>query len=67
MPIRQRFAFLVADEAGMSSAEYAMMLALVSLAALVGFGQVSDEVQHIVQRTSARMQEASGMGCYNGH
>jgi Flp pilus assembly pilin Flp len=58
-------ATLIADEAGMSSAEYAMMLAVVSLAALVGFGQVSDEVQEIVRDASSRMQEATGMGCYD--
>lgn len=55
---------LVADEAGMSSAEYAMMLAVVSLAALVSFGQVSGEAQIIVETASVKMQEASGMSCY---
>ncbi|MFW5868952.1 MAG: Flp family type IVb pilin [Armatimonadota bacterium] len=58
-----RLIALMADEAGMSSAEYALMLALVSLAALVGFGQVSDEVQYMVDQTSQRLREASGMGC----
>ncbi len=55
---------LIADEAGMSSAEYAMMLAVVSLAALISFGQVSTEVQRMVHEASNRLEEASGMGCY---
>ena len=51
------------DESAISSAEYALMLAVVSLAALVAFANVSTEVQTVVNRTSERLQSSSGMSC----
>jgi len=58
-PIRS----LWTDQAGVSSVEYAFMLAVVSLAAVVAFASVSTEVQTIVNTTSDRMVRASGIGC----
>lgn len=54
------------DERGVSSVEYAFMLAVISLAAVLAFARHSHEVQSIVNVTSDEMREASGIGCSSG-
>lgn len=61
--ISQHLALLCHDEAGVSSVEYAFLLAVLSLGAIMAFANLSSEVQAVADTTSAQMREASGMGC----
>jgi Flp pilus assembly pilin Flp len=54
---------MLQDERGVSSVEYAMLLAVLSLAAVIAFGQCSGEVQLVVTRGSRALERAAGMGC----
>lgn len=60
------FAYLLRDEQGVSSVEYAFLLAVVSLAAVLAFTRHSQEVQNVVNITGDKMQDASGIGCSTG-
>lgn len=51
------------NETGMTSTEYAILLAVVSLSAVVAFGEYSTEIQTIVNRTSNELLRISGIGC----
>ncbi len=64
--VSQYMALLWHDEAGVSSVEYAFLLAVLSLGAIMAFANLSTEVQAVADTTSAEMREASGMGCSSG-
>jgi len=51
------------NETGMTSTEYAILLAVVSLSAVVAFGEYSTEIQTIVNRTSDELNRITGIGC----
>ena len=51
------------DELGVSSVEYAFMLAVISLAGVLAFASVSAEVRHVVDTSSRKMESISGIGC----
>ena len=54
------------DEAAVSSMEYVFLLCVLSLAALVAFGELSEEVKDIARKSSYVLERGAGMGCYNG-
>ncbi|MGI5820217.1 MAG: Flp family type IVb pilin [Armatimonadota bacterium] len=55
------------DEIGVTSVEYAFMLAVLVLASVVAFGNLSAEVETTVYEASSTMQEESpGVGCSSG-
>jgi Flp pilus assembly pilin Flp len=65
-PLIDAIALLWGDDAGVTSVEYALMIAVLSLASVVAFAGVSTEVQTIVNTTGEHMSESSGVGCSTG-
>ncbi len=59
-------AHLWADDRGMTSTEYALLLAVLSLSAVVAFGQLSDRAIDVANESSSLLEEAFGMGCAPG-
>ncbi|MFP4248389.1 MAG: Flp family type IVb pilin [Armatimonadota bacterium] len=59
----EALSYLWSDDAGVTSTEYALMLAVLSLATVVAFASLSTEVQDVAATTSDSMRETSGLGC----
>ncbi len=51
------------DEWGVTSVEYALLLALVAVAGITAFASLSTEVNVIVEHGSDALRDATGMGC----
>lgn len=60
---KPEFINLWKDEKGLTSTEYALMLALIVLSSLVAFGGLSTEVQSIVRRSGEALSNSTGIGC----
>jgi len=54
---------LWSDESGVTSVEYAFVLAALSLAGVVAFTSVNYEVRDVVDKCSNKMESISGIGC----
>ena len=66
MEFLEQLMFLWSDDAGVSSVEYALMLAVLSLATIVAFANLSTEVQAVADTTSQHMETNSGLSCSSG-
>ena len=51
------------DESAMTSTEYVLLLAMVSV---IAFGNFSTELQTVANRTSDELQRVSGLSCTGG-
>ena len=54
------------DESAVTSTEYVLLLAVVSLTAVMAFGNFSTELQTVANRTSDELQRVSGLSCSGG-
>ncbi|MGD9496083.1 MAG: Flp family type IVb pilin [Armatimonadota bacterium] len=63
MGVHGPLAALWRDEAGMTATEYCLLLAVVSLSAVLAFGNFSTELQTVANRTSDELVRAFGSGC----
>jgi Flp pilus assembly pilin Flp len=54
------------DESAMTSTEYCLLLAVVSLTAVLAFGNFSTELQTVANTTSSELERVSGIGCDTG-
>lgn len=59
-------AHMWADEGGMTSVEYAFLLGILSLAAVLAFSNLSTEVQGAVHRSADAIDTSPGTGCSGG-
>ena len=51
------------DESAMTSTEYVLLLAVVSLSAVLAFGNLSTELSTVANTTSDELRRAFGTGC----
>ena len=63
MGVYPLLATLWCDEFGITSTEYALLLALVALAAVTAFGGFSTDMQTSANRASTELEDISGIGC----
>ncbi len=54
------------DESALTSTEYCLLLAVVSLTAVLAFGDFSTELQTVANRTSDELERVSGLSCAGG-
>lgn len=51
------------DESAMTSTEYVLLLAVVSLTAVIAFGNFSTELSAVANHTSDELERVSGLSC----
>lgn len=51
------------EDGGVTTAEYALLLAVFVLSTIVAFGQTSESVQNVVNRASSALAGVTGSGC----
>jgi len=51
------------DESALTSTEYVLLLAVVSLTAVLAFGNFSTELQTVANHTSDELERVSGLSC----
>jgi len=51
------------DDSGVTTVEYAFVLAALSLAGVVAFSSVNYEIRGVVDKCSQKMESISGIGC----
>lgn len=66
MHVQDLFAGLWDDDAGVSSVEYAFLLAVLTLAVVVAFANMSGEVGTAANQASDTLEDTSGIGCSSG-
>lgn len=52
------------DEDGVSSMEYALLLCVIAVGAVVAFGHLGQTAKKIAEKSSYTLERAAGMGCY---
>lgn len=58
-----RLCTLWADEDGLTSVEYAMLLMTVSLAGFLAFANAGETVSNVADETSTQLRNVSGLSC----
>ncbi len=51
------------EDGGVTTAEYALLLAVIVLSTIVAFSQTSESVQNVVNRASSALASVMGSGC----
>ncbi len=63
MSIRRSITDLWTDQSAVTTTEYAFLLATFVLVIVVGFANLTDEVQTVVNTTGEQLRQGSGIGC----